>query len=73
MNVTYLEKIRGLREDADLTQTDIAEILHIGQTTYSKYERGTRTVPIESILRLAKYYHISLDWLFSNELKNACQ
>lgn len=66
--MTYQEKLKGLREDADLSQTDISKILHVAQTAYSKYERGTCTVPIESILRLAKYYHISLDWLFSTEL-----
>ena len=67
--MTYLEKLKGLREDADLTQTDIAEILHISQTAYSKYERGRRAIPIESILQLALHYHMSLDWLFSAELR----
>lgn len=67
--MTYLEKLRGLREDADLTQTDIAELLHISQTAYFKYERGRHAMPIESILQLTLHYHISLDWLFSAELR----
>lgn len=67
--MTYLEKLRGLREDADLTQTDIAELLHISQTAYSKYERGRHAMPIESILQLTLHYHVSLDWLFSAELR----
>lgn len=59
----YLEKLRGLREDSDLTQTDIANILHVAQTTYSKYERGTHAMPIEVLKQLADFYKVSVDWL----------
>ena len=59
----YLEKLKGLREDAEMTQTDIANLLHIAQTTYSQYERGVRAMPIEVLKQLADFYKVSTDWL----------
>lgn len=52
-----------MREDADLKQKDIAEYLGIQQTVYSRYERGYQTIPLELLIRLADYYHVSLDYL----------
>ena len=52
-----------MREDADLKQRDIAEYLGIQQTVYSRYERGFQTIPLELLIRLADYYHVSLDYL----------
>ncbi len=52
-----------MREDADLKQTDIADYLGIQQTVYSRYERGYQTIPLELLIKLADYYHVSLDYL----------
>lgn len=57
------ERIKNLREDADLTQNDIGKILNISQRTYSHYENGTRSFPLELLIRLANYYNVSLDYL----------
>lgn len=59
----YFPRLRDLREDADLSQTQIAEILHIKQTVYSRYERGYQTIPVEHLIALADYYHVSVDYL----------
>lgn len=55
--------IRNLREDSDLTQTDIANILHVSQRAYSHYENGTREIPIPILINLARYYNVSIDYL----------
>lgn len=59
----YFQRIRDLREDADLTQSEIAAYLGIQQTVYSRYERGFQTIPLEHLIRLADYYHVSTDYL----------
>ena len=59
----YFPRLRDLREDADLSQKQVAEILHIQQTVYSRYERGYQTIPVEHLLVLADYYHVSADYL----------
>ena len=59
----YLRLLRDLREDSDLSQTDIANILHIQQTVYSRYERGFQTIPLEHLLTLANYYKVSVDYI----------
>lgn len=59
----YNERIRNIREDNDLTQQNIADILNIGQRTYSDYESGKTRIPIDSILVLAKFYNVSLDYI----------
>lgn len=59
----YNERIRELREDNDFNQTEIAEILNVGQKTYSDYELGKTRIPIDSIIKLAKYYNVSLDYI----------
>ena len=56
-------RIRDLREDADLTQQEIANYLMCDQSLYSKYERGTRVVPVEIIIKLAKLYGTSTDYI----------
>lgn len=61
--MTYQDRIKGLREDADLTQAEMANILNIAQTTYSQYERGSRGIPIEILLKISEYYKISTDWI----------
>lgn len=56
-------KIRDLREDKDLTQTQIAEFLLCDQSLYSKYERGERPLPLEYADKLADFYGVSVDYL----------
>ena len=60
---TYIEKLRGLREDNDLTQTQIAEVLGTSQTMYARYERGANEMPIRHLVTLCKYYNVSADYL----------
>lgn len=57
------ERIRNLREDHDLTQTDVANFLHMSQTGYSKYEVGTNDIPTVILINLAKFYNTSVDYL----------
>lgn len=59
----YFQRIRDMREDADLTQEQVARILGIAQTVYSRYERGAQTIPLSLLIQLADYYHVSLDYL----------
>ncbi len=66
----YLERIRGLREDRDLTQAQIAAILHVGQKTYSDYETGKIRIPLDCVIVLAKYYKVSMDYICGLENKN---
>jgi len=56
-------RIRDCREDRDLTQRQMAAFLHCDQSLYSKYERGERDVPLHVMIRLADYYHTSIDYL----------
>ena len=59
----YVRILRDLREDADKTQTQIAEILGTSQTMYARYERGANELPIHHLLTLCKYYGVSTDYL----------
>ena len=60
------ERIRNLREDKDMTQTDMAEILHCSQVCYSNYENGKRDIPTQVLLRLAQFHNTSVDYLLGN-------
>jgi len=55
--------IRNLREDNDLTQKTLSQILNVTQTTYSKYELGKINIPIEVFIKLADYYGTSVDYI----------
>ena len=57
------QRIQDLRTDADLSQKQLSEILHISQRSYSHYETGSRNIPVEILIRLANYYDISVDYL----------
>ncbi len=57
------QRIQNLREDADLTQKEVSQYLHISQRTYSHYENGTRNIPVEMLSRLATYYGTTIDYL----------
>ena len=61
-NVRY-QHIRDLREDADLSQSELAEILNCSQVAYSYYEIGKRDIPTSVLIALADYYHCSVDYL----------
>ena len=52
-------RLRDIREDRDLNQTQVAQILHISQTTYSRYESGYLDVPSEALIALSKVYNVS--------------
>lgn len=56
-------RIRALREDADLTQTDLAVLLNVSQATYSRYENGALDLPSSALIRLAMLYHTSVDYI----------
>ena len=56
-------RLKDLREDSDLTQTTLANYLHIKQNTYSQYESGHRQIPLELLIALAEYYQTSLDYI----------
>lgn len=59
----YFQRIRDMREDHDMSQKEVAALLNIQQTVYSRYERGFQTIPLEHLLKLADYYNVSLDYL----------
>ena len=59
---TFIEKLRGLREDNDLTQSEVAAVLGTSQTMYARYERGANEMPIHHLVTLCKYYNISADY-----------
>lgn len=59
----YIRIIRDLREDHDLTQAQVAEILGTSQTMYARYERGANELPIRHLLKLCELYHVSADFI----------
>ncbi|MDD5947654.1 MAG: helix-turn-helix transcriptional regulator [Oscillospiraceae bacterium] len=59
----YFHRLRDLREDMDMNQTRVAELLHTSQTVYSRYERGYQTIPVEHLLILADFYGVSVDYI----------
>lgn len=59
----YPEILRELREDNDLTQNDIAEVLGTTQQVYSRYEKGINEMPVRHIITLCKFYKISSDYI----------
>ena len=56
-------RLKDIREDRDITHKEIADYLHIKQNTYSQYESGKRQLPIEALIALADYYHVTTDYL----------
>lgn len=59
----YYPRLRDLREDADLTQDALVRILAMPKTTYTNYEQGKREPPFELIIRLAKFYNVTIDYI----------
>jgi len=62
-------RLRDLREDNDLTQSQIAKQLNIKQNTYSQYENGKREIPVSLLWKLADFYKTSVDYLIGRANK----
>lgn len=56
-------RLKDLREDNDINQSMLAEYLHIKQNTYSQYENGQRQLPISVLIKLARFYNVSTDYI----------
>lgn len=63
MQVTYVQRIRDLREDHDKTQQEIADYLDTSQTMYARYERGANELPLRHLISLCNYYKVSTDYI----------
>ena len=61
--MAYYRRLRDLREDKDLTQEQLVNILGIHKTTYTNYEQGKREIPFALVIRLAKFYNVSIDFI----------
>ena len=61
--MNHFQRLRDLREDRDLKQIDIANVLKIEQTQYSRYERGVQMMGVDKYIALAKFYNVSIDFL----------
>lgn len=59
----YYRRLKDLREDHDLVQKEVASILGIDQRVYSNYELGKREIPVRYVIKLAKYYNVSTDYI----------
>lgn len=59
------QRIKNLREDKDLTQKDICKVLHCSQQVYSDYELGKLDIPTDVLIKLAKFYNVSTDYLLN--------
>ena len=65
----YVQRIRDLREDHDLTQAEVAAILGTSQTMYARYERCANELPLRHLITLCQYYNVSADYILG--LKDA--
>lgn len=63
----YIKRLRDLREDHDLTQKQVADMLGIQQTVYSRYERGYQTIPLEHLIKLADFYKVNIDYIIGRK------
>ena len=68
----YIRRIRDLREDADLTQQQVASVFGTSQTMYARYERGANELPIHHLIKLCSLYKVSADYILglSDRKKN---
>ena len=64
---TLQEKMRGMREDNDLTQAQVAAFLGTSQTMYARYERGANELPIRQLVNLCRLYNLSADYFLDTE------
>ena len=63
ITLNYAERMRNLRQDNDLTQKKVADMLGVAQTTYSQYELEKRPMPIDYLIALCKFYNVSADYM----------
>ena len=63
MKKMRFDRLEYLRIDHDLTQQDIANLLCCQREVYRRYEKGTRTIPIDFLIKLADFYHVSIDYI----------
>ncbi len=61
--MNYMQRIKDLRTDKDMTQAGIAQVLHISQKVYSRYETGTNELPLHHLITICKYYNVSADYI----------
>ncbi|MBQ9685803.1 MAG: helix-turn-helix transcriptional regulator [Oscillospiraceae bacterium] len=66
--LSYIDKLKNLREDNDLTQTQVAEYLGTSQTMYARYEREANELPIRHLLALCHLYNVSADFLLGTKV-----
>ena len=59
----YFQRLKDLREDADLTQRDVAQMLHLNREVYRRYEKGEREIPVWAVIQLAQFYGVTADYL----------
>ncbi len=62
METSYLKRMRDLREDGDLLQREVAEVLGTSQTMYARYERGANELPVHHLITLCRFYGVSADY-----------
>ena len=70
MSMAYVKIMKDLREEHDLTQQQVADILGTSQTMYARYERGANELPIHHLITLCRYYKVSADILLGLSQKN---
>lgn len=63
----YFKRLRDLREDHDMKQSEVAEYLGIQQTVYSRHERGFQSIPVEHLIKLADLYKVSTDYILGRK------
>lgn len=61
--MAYYPRLKDLREDHELTQEQLVKILGMHKTTYTNYEQGKREIPFELVIKLAKFYNVSIDYI----------
>lgn len=59
----FFQRLEDMRIDRDLSQSDVARILGCQREVYRRYEKGTRTIPVDFLIKLADYYNVSIDYL----------
>lgn len=65
----YMERLRALREDSDLTQEAVAKLLGTSQTMYARYERGANELPLRHLVVLCRFYNVSADYILDTAPK----
>ena len=65
----YVKIIRDLREDHDLTQQQVADVLGTSQTMYARYERGANELPLRHLIKLCEFYNVSADYILGIKQK----